>query len=81
MFENFLADVEDGGELILNKIQGVGHGGGVQVAAGSVDFANMEHFLGLLGHGDDTGSGLSPETTVRHRDDGLTGGRRYAGLP
>ena len=62
VFENFLADVEDGGDLILNKIQGVGHGGGVQVPAGSVDFANMERFLGLLGHGDDSGPGLSPET-------------------
>ncbi len=62
VFENFLADVEDGGDLILNKIQGVGHGGGVQVAAGSDDFANMERFLGLLGHGDDLGPGLSPET-------------------
>ncbi len=62
VFENFLADVEDGGDLILNKIQGVGHGGGVQVAAGSDDFANMERFLGLLGHGDDSGPGLSPET-------------------
>ena len=62
VFENFLADVEDGGDLILNKIQGVGHGGGVQVAAGSDDFANMEHFLGLLGHGDGSGPGLSPET-------------------
>ena len=62
VFENFLADVEDGGDLILNKIQGVGHGGGVQVAAGSDDFANMERFLGLLGHGGDSGPGLSPET-------------------
>ncbi len=62
VFKNFLADVEDGGDLILNKIQGVGHGGGVQVPAGSDDFANMERFLGLLGHGDDSGSGLSPET-------------------
>ena len=62
VFENFLADVEDGGDLILNKIQGVGHGGGVQVSAGSDDFANMERFLGLLGHGDDSGPVLSPET-------------------
>ena len=62
VFENFLADVEDGGSLILNKIQGVGHGGGIQVPAGSDDFANMETFLGLLGYGDDSGSGLSPDT-------------------
>ena len=62
VFENFLADVEDGGSLILNKIQGVGHGGGIQVPAGSEDFVNMETFLGLLGHGEDSGPELSPET-------------------
>ena len=62
VFENFLADVEDGGGLILNKIQGVGHGGGIQVPAGSDDFANMETFLSLLGYGGDSGSGLSPDT-------------------
>ena len=62
VFENFLADVEDGANLILNKIQGVAHGGGVQVAAGSDDLANMERFLSLLGHGDGSGPGLSPET-------------------
>ena len=62
VFENFLADVEDGAALILNKIQGVGHGGGTQVPAGSDDFASMETFLRLLGYGGDSGSGLSPET-------------------
>ena len=50
-FEDLLAKVADegGGSYILNKIQGVGHGGGVQVPAGSPDFANMQRFLGLLG--------------------------------
>ncbi len=62
VFENFLADVEDGASLILNKIQGVGHGGGIQVAAGSDDFANMETFLSLLGYGEDSGPDLSSET-------------------
>ena len=62
VFENFLATVEDGANLILNKIQGVGHGGGVQVPAGSDDFANMETFLSLLGYGEDSGPVLSPET-------------------
>ena len=57
-----LSTVEDGAELILNKIQGVGHGGGVQVAAGTADFANMERLLELLGYGDGTGAGLTPET-------------------
>ena len=37
-----------GHELILVKIQGAGHGGGEQVAAGSDDFHNMDHFLALL---------------------------------
>ena len=61
VFKNFLADVEDGANLILNKIQGVGHGGGIQVAAGSDDFANMESFLALLGH-EVSSPVLSPET-------------------
>ena len=48
-FKDFLTEVEDGASYILNKIQGVAHGGGVQVAAGTVDYAHMERFLGLLG--------------------------------
>ena len=50
-FQNFLAAVADegGGSYVLNKIQGVGHGGGVQVSPGTVDFANMQRFLSLLG--------------------------------
>ena len=49
--QNLLDDIQDegGGTYILNKIQGVAHGGGVQVPLGSTDFANMERFLGLLG--------------------------------
>ena len=50
-FEDLLAKVADegGGSYVLNKIQGVGHGGGVQVSPGTEDFANMQQFLGLLG--------------------------------
>ena len=49
-FQDFLDSVEGGADLILNKIQGAeGHGGGVQVVPGSVDFANMERFLRALG--------------------------------
>ena len=61
-----LAD-EGGGNYILNKIQGVSHGGGVQVPLGSAHFANMERFLGLLGEQIATAT-LTPETlfdTVR----------------
>ena len=60
--ENFLATVEAGANRILNKIQGVGHGGGVQVVAGSADFDNMERLLRLLGYGGGSDPGLSPET-------------------
>ena len=57
-----VSTVEDGASLILNKIQGVAHGGGVQVAAGSADFANMERLLALLGYDDGPGADLTPET-------------------
>ena len=51
VFEDFLAAVADegGGSYVLNKIQGVGHGGGVQVPPGSTEFAGMQRFLSLLG--------------------------------
>ena len=54
-FEELLDAVADEGGVtyVLNKIQGVSHGGGVQVAAGSADFVNMQSFLALL----DGGSG------------------------
>ncbi|MDE0206954.1 MAG: DUF1588 domain-containing protein, partial [Candidatus Tectomicrobia bacterium] len=50
-FEDALDAVADegGGNYILNKIQGVSHGGGPQVPLGSAHFVNMERFLGLLG--------------------------------
>ena len=50
-FEALLAKVADegGGSYVLNKIQGVGHGGGVQVSPGTEEFVNMQQFLSLLG--------------------------------
>ena len=39
---------QHGHELILVKIQGAGHGGGVQVAVDTDDFDNMDRFLALL---------------------------------
>ena len=47
-FERFLSEVESGASYILNKVQGVSHGGGAQVPAGTTDFAEMERFLGKL---------------------------------
>ena len=51
IIRTFLVAVADegGGSYILNKIQGVQHGGGAQVPVDSPDFANMERFLRLLG--------------------------------
>ena len=50
VFKDFLDEVDDGAGYILNKIQGaLGHGGGIQVATGTEDYANMERFLSLLG--------------------------------
>ena len=50
-FERFLSEVEGGASRILNKIQGVSHGGGEQVPADSAEFAQMERFLGGLDAG------------------------------
>ena len=63
-FEDFIEDIDDDAEYILNKIQGVGHGGGVQVAAGTPEFTAMERFLALLGEGEVTAPAvtLTPRT-------------------
>ena len=60
-FRSFIDEVDDGANYILNKIQGVAHGGGVQVAAGTADFTHMERFLRLLGEDVSTVT-LTPQT-------------------
>ena len=62
-FEALLDAVEGegGASYVLNKIQGVAHGGGVQVPAGSPGFASMQRFLSLLGRQVATAS-LTPQT-------------------
>ena len=62
-FENLLDDLADegGGIYVLNKIQGVAHGGGEQVPVDSDDFMNMARFLGLLGEEVATAA-LTPKT-------------------
>ena len=48
---DFLDTVEGGAEYLLTKIQGVSHGGGVQVPVESADFQHLDRFLALLeGH-------------------------------
>lgn len=67
VFENFGASVDGGADTILAKIQGVAHGGGIQLPAGSAEFANMESFVRALGGLGGTG-GLSPDALF----DGVT---------
>ena len=62
VFRAFLDEVDDAAELILNKIQGVAHGGGVQVAPGSPEFADMQRFLALFGGRVVATPTLTPET-------------------
>ena len=77
-FESLLDAVEGegGATYVLNKIQGVSHGGGVQVEAGSADFANMQRFLGRLDGSSATATAtLAPDTlfdTVRMASDWKT---------
>ena len=64
---DFLGLVENGAETLLNKVQGVGHGGGPQLPNGSAGFAHMSTWLGLLGE-ELADSSVTPETlfdTVR----------------
>ena len=46
--KTFVATVEDGASLLLEKIQGIGHGGGEQVANDSEEFDNLAWFLDLV---------------------------------
>ena len=64
---DFLGLVDDGAELLLNKVQGVSHGGGIQLPAGSAGFGHMNTWLGLLGE-ELAAATVTPETlfdTVR----------------
>ena len=54
-------DIEDPVAYILNKVQGVSHGGGPQLTAGTENFASLERFLGLLGEAV-APVGITPET-------------------
>ena len=47
-FKDYLVDFEDGTTRVLDKIQGNDHGGGLQVAPETADFANMDRFLERL---------------------------------
>ena len=61
VFEDFLAQVADGADVILHRVQGVGHGGGVQVAGDTEDHAHLARFLARLGE-DSSPAAPSPGT-------------------
>ena len=42
---DFIRNVSSGASLILSKPQGIGHGGGVQLASGSTELANLTDFV------------------------------------
>ena len=47
-FATFVDTVDGGADLILDKIRGIDHGGGVQVPEDSEEYATMERFLERL---------------------------------
>ena len=50
VFEDFLENVEDGADRILDMVRGLlGHPGGVQLTSGSDEYNSMVKFLRLLG--------------------------------
>ena len=73
VFEALVAALEEDEQVenpvtyVLNKVQGVAHGGGVQAAAGTADYGSLERFLGILGEAV-APVGITPETLF----DGVT---------
>ena len=61
----FLDEVEDGAEIFLNRIQGIGHGGGVQVAANTEDHVQVARLLARLGEE------VAPTPSVANLFDGV----------
>ena len=48
VFRDFLAEVENGAEVMLDRVQGIYHGGGVQFPANSAEFKDLVEFLNLM---------------------------------
>ena len=66
VFADFVAEVEDGGDLILDKITArVAHGGGIQVAEDSDDYGHFERFLDLLAPEEPAREGFMPDEKLR----------------
>ena len=62
-FQALLDEEDADAQHILNKIQNIGgHGGGVRIRAGTVEFKAMVRFLELLGEEVEEGPSITPET-------------------
>lgn len=48
VIRDFLSEVENGKQRILDKMQGIGHGGGTQFLSNTQEYKDMSEFLGLL---------------------------------
>lgn len=68
ILRDFIDQVDDGAQLLLDKIQGIGHGGGVMFRASTQQFKDMETFLDLLEEEaeDDGSSGVTQENLLQH---------------
>ena len=62
-FEDFLRQVENGADLILEKAQGIDHEGGEQLSPDTNTFADLERFLMLLEE-DTPFEGASPAAVI-----------------
>ena len=61
-FKDYIAEVDDGAKVVLDKIRGGrSHGGGQPIPAGTPEFESMERFLRLLGE-DVAPVTLTPQT-------------------
>ena len=67
VFRDYLSEVENGKQTILNKMQGIGHGGGTQFLSNTQEFEDMSEFLDLLENEEEPGGPtLAADSLLQH---------------
>ena len=68
VFRDYLSEVENGKQTILNKMQGIGHGGGTQFLSNTQEFEDMSEFLDLLENEEEEPGGptLTTDSLLQH---------------
>ena len=68
VFRDYLSEVDNGKQRILDKMQGIGHGGGTQFRSNTQEYEDMSEFLGLLEDEDEEPEEptLTEETLLQH---------------